>query len=632
MTEDSKGREGREGQSDDLFEDLDKFFAPIREVDWPEDQGEGSEAAEARGRRESPVEGRPEERSEEAAGQQSERRPEPGAGAGSEGPSTRASEEQDEDWTELQAKLGDEQEAAPGDEGELRRPATEATEEEDFSFMRDFLPEDESTAEDSEPLFPADEAEREEEGAVRSDRSTAEEGEEGTGLEDLEPEPADISLEDLRKAPDAYRDLPGPGEEPPAVVISPEGVGSDADDEVFALRPEEEEAVSATEVEGIRVRPAEGTSSVRAAEEEPPPGGVEAAAEHFAEAIRESGELPVIPPEPLEPEPVGPEAFDQDAPDAGPDLLPGGFEEEPPTRTVKVGATDLGPSWQESTSMEVAEAEDRVVGGRNIPMAFLVGLILAIVGVGSVLISKVAFVVVAVIIVAVAQLELYNALRRRYFRPAVPVGIAFGALTMAAAYAKGESAMVAMVALSVPFTFLWFMAQPQPLRQNAIMNVAVTVFPIVYIPFLASFLVVILSSSTALMLSVLGLAVGFDVAAYVFGSLLGGSWFGERGLAPNISPSKTWEGVIIATLIVVLVSVAALASVDPISTGIRALALALVVSVAAPLGDLAESLLKRDLGVKDMGSILPGHGGVLDRIDSLLFVAPAAFYLFRVFF
>jgi phosphatidate cytidylyltransferase len=131
---------------------------------------------------------------------------------------------------------------------------------------------------------------------------------------------------------------------------------------------------------------------------------------------------------------------------------------------------------------------------------------------------------------------------------------------------------------------------------------------------------------------VLGLGVGFDIAAYLFGSLLGGSWFGERGLAPTISPSKTWEGLIIATLILILVSVAALANIDPISTGIHALALAIVVSVAAPLGDLAESMLKRDLGIKDMGSILPGHGGVLDRIDSLLFAAPAAFYLFRVFF
>lgn len=71
--------------------------------------------------------------------------------------------------------------------------------------------------------------------------------------------------------------------------------------------------------------------------------------------------------------------------------------------------------------------------------------------------------------------------------------------------------------------------------------------------------------------------------------------------------------------------------VDPLDTIQRSIGLAIVVAIFAPLGDLAESLMKRDLDVKDMGSILPGHGGVLDRIDSLLFVAPAAFLYFRIF-
>ena len=239
---------------------------------------------------------------------------------------------------------------------------------------------------------------------------------------------------------------------------------------------------------------------------------------------------------------------------------------------------------------------------------------------------------VAVIVVGLAQLELYSAIRRAHYHPAVPLGLAFGALTMVAGYLKGEAAMMAMVALAVPFTFLWYMALPPQLRKGVLINAAMTLLPLLYVPFLAGFLLLILSESTALMLAVLGLTVGFDIAAYLFGSLLGGSWFGERGLAPTISPSKTWEGLIIATLIVILVSVAALANVDPISSGGRALGLAIIISLAAPLGDLAESLLKRDLGVKDMGSILPGHGGVLDRIDSVLFAAPLAFYFFRIFF
>jgi phosphatidate cytidylyltransferase len=102
-------------------------------------------------------------------------------------------------------------------------------------------------------------------------------------------------------------------------------------------------------------------------------------------------------------------------------------------------------------------------------------------------------------------------------------------------------------------------------------------------------------------------------------------------LAPAVSPNKTWEGLVGATIVTFAVTllVQVIFKMHP-WTFSRALALALVVCVAAPLGDLAESMIKRDLGVKDMGRIMPGHGGVLDRIDGLLFVAPAAYYLLRV--
>jgi CDP-diglyceride synthetase len=603
VAEDSEGRDKR---SDDLFEDLDKFFAPIRDVDWPQEPA-AERAAEP------PVESAEPEHGprEPAAPGADADAPAPGAAPPEGGgPPTQemssGDQEDEEEWDQIRSKLRGEEEPE-GEEVELEEePEGPGTAGDDrYGFMRDFLPD---RTDDSERLFPQEGAEAD---VDLTDAEAAVGPEPGLEHEDLEPEPAEISLEDLRKAPDAYRELPGPpaGEESPGVVVTPSEV--EEGDEVFPAGD--------ADAEPVGVGP----------EEEPPPGGVEAAAEHFAEAIRESGELPVVPPE-AEPEPLDSGLFDPDMVDA--EALPGDFE-EPPARTIKV-ETEGGPSWQEPTSVELAtEAEEAAPpGGRNVPMAFLVGVILAAIGLGSVAISKAAFVVVAVIVVGLAQLELYSAVRRLRYHPAVPLGLAFGALTMVAGYLKGEGAMLAMVALSVPFTFLWYMALPPARRRGVLANVGLTLFPLLYVPFLAGFLLLILAGSTALMLAVLGLTVGFDIVAYLFGSLLGGSWFGERGLAPAISPSKTWEGVIIAALIVILVSVAALANVDPISSGGRALGLALIIAVAAPLGDLAESLLKRDMGIKDMGSILPGHGGVLDRIDSVLFAAPLAFYFVRLFF
>lgn len=100
-------------------------------------------------------------------------------------------------------------------------------------------------------------------------------------------------------------------------------------------------------------------------------------------------------------------------------------------------------------------------------------------------------------------------------------------------------------------------------------------------------------------------------------------------MAPHISPHKTWEGLIGGTVFAVLASAAITGQVHPF-TPAKAAILGLVAAVVAPVGDLCESLIKRDLGLKDMGSLLPGHGGVLDRVDALLFVLPATYYLVRV--
>jgi phosphatidate cytidylyltransferase len=200
---------------------------------------------------------------------------------------------------------------------------------------------------------------------------------------------------------------------------------------------------------------------------------------------------------------------------------------------------------------------------------------------------------------------------------------------LAGAYAKGEAAMMFMLVLGVVLSFLWYMAAAPKARTNVIANVGVTVLGLAYVPFLAGFIFVILTagdSGRSLMLAVLGLTFLNDIAAFGFGSI-----WGSRPLAPTVSPKKSLEGLLGGTFVTILLAIAFVPSIDGM-TVVRSVGLAIVVCVFAPLGDLAESLLKRDLGIKDMGNVLPGHGGVLDRIDSALFVVPAAFYFLRLIF
>jgi phosphatidate cytidylyltransferase len=127
-----------------------------------------------------------------------------------------------------------------------------------------------------------------------------------------------------------------------------------------------------------------------------------------------------------------------------------------------------------------------------------------------------------------------------------------------------------------------------------------------------------LPDGRGLALAIIGLTIAYDISAFGVGY-----FWGSRPLAPHVSPKKSWEGAIGATLVVVAVAVGAVApSVEILDTVGRSVGLAVVVAIFAPLGDLAESLLKRDCQVKDTGKLIPGLGGVLDVMDSLLFTAP----------
>jgi phosphatidate cytidylyltransferase len=282
---------------------------------------------------------------------------------------------------------------------------------------------------------------------------------------------------------------------------------------------------------------------------------------------------------------------------------------------------------QAPPAIAVGADSERAGPGRDVPTAFITGIVLAGLAVGAILIGPGAFAIFAGIVVLFAQGEFYLAMQKRHYQPATALGLVSGALVLGAGYYRGENAMLAIMALSLFATFLWYMTVPPQHRRNVVANIAITTLGVAYIPLLAAYALAVLKlpDGEGLTLSIIGLTFVYDTAAFGVGY-----FWGSRPLAPNISPKKSWEGAIGATLVTIAVAVAVVTQVDLLDSIPNAVGLAVVVALFAPLGDLAESLIKRDLEIKDMGGILPGHGGVMDRIDSVLFVAPAAFIYLRL--
>jgi len=200
---------------------------------------------------------------------------------------------------------------------------------------------------------------------------------------------------------------------------------------------------------------------------------------------------------------------------------------------------------------------------------------------------------------------------------------------MVGAYNKGIAALPLVLVLVVAFTLLWYLFGVE--RGSAVAGTASTMLVIGWVALLGSYAGLLLAPSAfpnrhgiAFLLGAIVATVANDV-----GALVVGRWIGSRQLAPTISPNKTWEGLAGGALTSILVSTIVIGSFVHPWTPANAALLGIVVAVVAPLGDLCESLLKRDLRLKDMGSLLPGHGGVLDRVDALLFVLPATYYLVR---
>jgi phosphatidate cytidylyltransferase len=262
--------------------------------------------------------------------------------------------------------------------------------------------------------------------------------------------------------------------------------------------------------------------------------------------------------------------------------------------------------------------------GRNLPAAVIVSLGLGGIAILTLFTVKATFLVLVAAMVGIALWELARAVAQREIRlPVLPVA-AGGAVAFALSYWRGERAVLACITLTMPVIIAW------RLRGGTVgylRDVTAGAFALAYLPLPACFVGLMLAphDGPKRILVFLILTACSDVGGYFAGITVG-----RHLMAPAISPKKTWEGFGGSALFCLLGGAISLPALLHGAVW-QGLVVGAAVLAAAALGDLAESMIKRDLGIKDMGSVLPGHGGILDRIDSLLITAPVVWLLLLVF-
>lgn len=263
---------------------------------------------------------------------------------------------------------------------------------------------------------------------------------------------------------------------------------------------------------------------------------------------------------------------------------------------------------------------------RHLGTAVAVGVGLAVVAIVSMALGPGFGVAFVAVVVTLCAAELFGALQRAGHQPATLLGLVATTALVLSAYWRGEAALPLVIVLTVVFTLLWYLIGIT--RVSASTNAGLTILTVTYLGLFGSFGALMLRAPSGV-----GILMGTVVAVVAsdVGALFAGRRWGRRPMAPSISPNKTLEGALGGAVASVVVSfvVLGLIGLHPWSAG-SAIALGCLVAVLAPIGDLVESMIKRDLAVKDMGSILPGHGGLIDRFDAILFVLPAAYYLVRL--
>ncbi|MGH3650136.1 MAG: phosphatidate cytidylyltransferase [Acidimicrobiia bacterium] len=279
------------------------------------------------------------------------------------------------------------------------------------------------------------------------------------------------------------------------------------------------------------------------------------------------------------------------------------------------------------TASDSEESYEAVEQAASSDLTMRIGSALVVFGLflGSLVLGGWWFSAFVILLMIVSVGEFYATLRTRGYRPLALFGLLGLVLIGVGAHNVGPMAIAGWAAAVAVATILFFSLAT---RRHALANSALTILGMTWVGMLAFAILIAAGPNPVAHIFFLVIVIaGNDVGAFFIGR-----GFGRRPLAPLVSPKKTVEGFIGGLLLGAVVA-SVLAVFPPWETiGIgKALVTAVFVGVLAPIGDLAESMVKRALDVKDMGSVLPGHGGMLDRIDGFLFAVPAIYVLFRGF-
>ena len=263
--------------------------------------------------------------------------------------------------------------------------------------------------------------------------------------------------------------------------------------------------------------------------------------------------------------------------------------------------------------------------GRNLPLAILIGLVLgALVIVPLYSPYRWAFVIVMVAAMALGTYEIVKALRTLGAQPPLVPLLVGGTAMVVLAYREGAEALFVALVLTVLSCLVWRLADP---AEGYLRDVAASTFTAAYVPFLIGFaaLMTVPPDGPRRVTAFIATVVASDVGGYAVGVLIG-----RHPMAPSVSPKKSWEGFAGSVIACGLAGAIFFQQLFHESQVLGVL-FGLAVVCSATLGDLGESMVKRDIGIKDMGRLLPGHGGLMDRLDSLLPTAPVAFLLLSLF-